>query len=69
MIMNIHFMKSQIWHYYCQLIKGYRTNLLNTDIDCYSFNPSQFCFSENAIKYLDQCFDKLDQTELAKIKA
>lgn len=42
MIMNIHFMKFEKWHYYNQIVKGYKTNLLNKDLDCYDYNPAQF---------------------------
>ena len=42
MIMNIHFMKIEKWHYYTKIIDGFKSHLLNKDIDCYDFNIKQF---------------------------
>ena len=42
MIMNIQFMKVEKWHYYAKIIEGFKTHILNKDLDCYEFNPSQF---------------------------
>jgi len=42
LIMNIHFMKMERWHQFSQAVKGYKTHLLNKDIDCYGFKPEQF---------------------------
>lgn len=35
MLMNVHFMKVERWHYFAQLIRGYKTQVLQKDIDCY----------------------------------
>lgn len=53
MIMNVHYMRYQKWHYYRQLIKGFKTHILNKDIDCYGFDISQFdTYYQQVLQYL-----------------
>lgn len=35
--MNVHYMKYSRWHYYRQVVRGYRQGLLAKDLDCYGF--------------------------------
>ena len=42
LIMNVHFMRVETYHYYAKVIEGFKTHLLQKDLDCYDFNIKQF---------------------------
>lgn len=67
--MNVHFMKHERWHYFTQIIKGYKTHALNKNIDCYNFNPEQFSpYHAQVMSYLKNIRDNSDTNQMKKIK-
>lgn len=69
LIMNVQFMKMERWHQYSQIVRGYKTHILNKDIDCYDFQPEQFTSQlEKAMDYLKNIKCTINKEQVQQIK-
>lgn len=69
LIMNINFLKYEKWHYFSQITKGFKNNLLGREIDCYNYNIQQFSESrDKVLGYLSKPFETVSSSEANQIK-
>lgn len=69
LIMNVHFLKCEKWHYFSQITKGFKNNLLDREVDCYNYNIQQFAESrDKVLEYLGKSYEAISSSEASRIK-